>query len=106
MKLVFEMEKRVVTESQASTITEIHGTILGTERLSFLPSDKIGSVLAAAIKHIPLCTRLVLEVGKPVQFSRIESVIQKEFPSEGSYHIDQLQHTAGLFGTFFCSEHS
>lgn len=106
MELVFEMEKRVITESQASIITEIHGTLLGTENLSTLPPDKISSVLAETIKQIPLCTKLVFEVGKPLQFSRIESVTQKEYPSMGNYHIDQIQHTDGLFGIFVYSEHS
>lgn len=101
MELVFEMESRITKEHQASVVTEINGFLLGTEHLSSSSPEEIASVLTLAIKQLPRCTKLVLEVGKPVQFSRIESITQKEPPSGGNYHIDQILHTAGLFGTFF-----
>lgn len=99
MKLVLDIDRRVSTEHQCVTITELHGSLLGTANLG---REALSAIFPAIMAAVPRCRKLVFESGCDIQFVAIESINRKEFPSEGTYHTDRLENTEGLFGTFFC----
>jgi len=99
MELVLDIDRRVSTEHQCVTITELHGSLLGTADLR---GEALSAIFPAILAAVPRCKKLVFESGCDIQFVVTESIIRKESPSENTYRQDRLENTDGLFGTFVC----
>ena len=104
MKKYIVVDERITTETHCLSIAEIRGTIMGTAGLTRLPVDELAVELAGIIKSVSPSTRLIIEPGKDIAFSRREKITQREIPSENIFRIDQIERTAECFGISGCEE--